>query len=396
MLAPLSTSPTGPGAILTLVRSGQAVTRAGLMEITGLSRSTIGQRLDQLLAAGYLIAGPVESSTGGRPAGGLVINPQFGLLLLVAAGASGFTAAIADFCGNVIEQRSVTMDIARGPAAVLGRMQTIFRDLLNQIGHKPAGVKGIGIGLPGPVAFPEGQLVRPPIMTGWDGYRVPDFFAGQFDAPVLVDNDANLMALGEQQQSFPQVKDLLYLKLGTGIGVGLIMDGQLQRGAQGAAGNIGHWFMPPAGDTSGSSAAAGPRLCRCGNQGCLEAYSSGWALCEECGVTRVRDLTRRAADGDMAMLARLRAAGQHQGEALALAVNLTNPAVVVVGGSLAQDQLLAALRETVYRRSGSLATRSLQIVAGPLGNDAGLHGAAHLVSDALLAPHVVDRHLSAG
>ena len=358
------------------------------MDMTGLSRSTIGQRLDQLLAAGYLVPGPVETSTGGRPAAGLVLNPDFGVLLLVAAGASGFTAAIADFCGVVRDRRSVIFDVARGPAAVLGRMQALFRELLAQNGQTAGAVRGIGIGLPGPVAFPEGQLVRPPIMTGWDGYRVPDFFAPHYAAPVLVDNDANLMALGEQQRSFPDVSDLLYLKLGTGIGVGLIMGGRLQRGAQGAAGNIGHWFMPPA-EVSGQ-----PRLCLCGNHGCLEAYSSGWALCRECGVGHVRDLTRRAATGDAAMLARLRAAGQHQGEALALAVNLTNPAVVVVGGALAQDDLLAALRETVYRRSGALATRALQIVAGPLGNDAGLQGAAHLVTDALLAPHVVDQRLA--
>jgi len=380
-------SPTGAGAILTLVRHGEATTRAALKDVTGLSRSTIGQRVDALLAGGYLTAGSVGNSTGGRPATELAINPRYGHLLLAAVGASGFRVAISDFSGELLDIRSQELDITEGPEKVLGEITALFHAMTRDAQQDLGPLRGIGVGLPGPVAFAQQEVIRPPIMAGWDGFSANIFFARHFDVPVLIDNDVNLMALGEWKRSFPDISELLYLKLGTGIGAGLIMGGTLQRGVSGGAGDLGHWFMPQLGE-------AEPRLCRCGNRGCFEAYCSGWALCEELGLPNVQSLARLAAAGDARVLARLRHIGEQQGEILALAINLVNPAVIVVGGALAQSNLMASLREVVYRRSGVLAAQELQIVFGPLKENAGLYGASYLLIDTLLDPRNVDRDLT--
>lgn len=378
----LSISSTGAGAILALVRSGQATTRAALMAVTGLSRSTIGQRLDRLIQAGYLQVISTTISTGGRPVEALQVNPDYGLLLLAAVGASGFRVAVTDFCGRMLEVHSETCAITAGPDVILSRIRTLFLQLLQRTPQGKSALRGIGIGLPGPIDFVHKAIVQPPIMQGWDNFSVPGFFAADFPVPVLMDNDVNLMALGEHRFSYPTEQDLLYLKLGTGIGSGIVMSGKIQRGALGAAGDLGHWFLP---DWRSQQSL---RTCRCGKQGCLEAYSSGWALCDEWQVESVRMLMLHA--DQPALRQRLQAAGVHQGEALAMAINLLNPARVIVGGELLNEPLLASLRETVYLRSGALSTRTLHIDQGPLGENAGLYGGVALVTDYLLSPALVD------
>ena len=392
-------SPDGPGAILALVRADRAVTRQALIALTGLSRSTIAQRLDVLLRAGYLAAAAPAESSGGRPAGAFQLNPDFGVLLIAAASADGMHIGLADAAGKLRHSRYESIDIAEGPETVLSRVDAGFDALLKQFGHRRDEVCGIGIGVPGPVAFREGRVVRPPIMKGWDDYRIPDYFAGRFDAVVMVDNDANLMALGEHRLHFEDVDNLIYLTVGTGVGAGLIMSGVLQRGALGAAGDVGHWFMPPNGD-------AAPLRCRCGNAGCLEAYASGWALLRDlralprgtlpaaAPIANLRDVMTLAEQGEPTLLQMLAVAGERIGDALTLAVNLLNPGTIVVGGEMVQDHFLAALRQAVYRRASPLATRELQIVASPLGQLAALHGVAQMMVDTVFAPNAVDRRIA--
>lgn len=389
-------SPDGPGAVLSLVRTGEAVTRQALIALTGLSRSTIAQRLDLLQQAGYLAPGAPGESSGGRPPGAFRLNPDFGVLLLAATGAHGMHLGLADATGALRDVRFVAIDIATGPEVVLARAVEGFDALLEACGQRRSDVRGIGIGVPGPVAFGEGRVVRPPMMSGWDNYRIPDYFGSRFDAVVMVDNDANLMALGEHRLNFREIDDLLYLTVGSGVGAGLILSGTLQRGALGAAGDLGHWFMPPMGAT------APPLQCRCGNLGCLEAYTSGWALVRDLqqagrsGVKQVSDLMALAAAGDATVLQMLAIAGERIGDALTLAVSLLNPATIVVGGDLVHDHFLAALRQAVYRRAPPLATRQLQIVASPLGHTAALHGVAQMMVDTLFEPLTVDRRIRGG
>lgn len=380
----------GPGGILALIRSGEAVTRAQIMAVTGLSRSTVAQRLDALIAHGYIAPAAAESSTGGRPPGAFQINADAGVMLLAAIGAGAMQVAVCDMGRTILARQSHGVSVADGPIAVLGEVMAHFDQLLAEVKRTRADVKGIGIGVPGPVEFAEGRVVRPPIMTGWDGYRVPDFFAADYTCPIVVDKDANLMALGEHRGAWPDVTHMLFIKISTGIGTGLIMDGALQRGAQGAAGDLGHLFV-------GNIEPEHSENCRCGNTGCLEAYASGWAICRDLTAKgykaeNVRDIAALAQQGVRDAIELLQTSGRLIGESVAVAVSLLNPSLVVLGGELAlcQGYVLAAVRETVYRRSLPLATRNLQIATSKLGHDAGLMGAAQLVSDAVFAPAVVD------
>jgi predicted NBD/HSP70 family sugar kinase len=361
-----------------------------------------------LLAAGYISPAALENSTGGRPPGSFQIDPAAGVMLLGAIGAGSMQLAVTDMHGALLARDQGAIDVAQGPQKVLGAVAARFDTLLAQAANgasgrpvRPAGtqraqrmlratVKGIGIGVPGPVEFAQGRVVRPPIMTGWDGYRVADFFEKDYACPVLVDKDVNLMALGEHRAGWPDAAHMVFVKVSTGIGAGVIMDHVLQRGAHGGAGDLGHLYV-------GHLVAGEPMLCRCGNYGCLEAYAAGWAICQrltQAGhrADTVRDAADLAQQGVREAIEQMQEAGRLLGETIAMAVSLLNPSLVVLGGELGtrQSDMLAAVRETVYRRSLPLATRHVQIVNSRLGADAGLLGAAHLVGDALFAPQVVD------
>jgi predicted NBD/HSP70 family sugar kinase len=367
----------GPGAILALIRSGEAVTRSQIMALTGLSRSTVAKRLDGLIACGYIAPASSESAGGGRPPAAFRINRDVGVMLLASVGARAMQLAVGDMTREILARQSHQFSLADGPAAVLAEMSSRFDQLLAQGNRSRADVKGLGIALPGAVEFAPGKPLRPPIMSGWDGDRVPDFFAAHYACPVVVDQEVNLMALAEHRGAWPDVTHLLFIRIGAGIGAGLIIEGALQRGAQGAAGDIGHLFA--------------------GHGGCLEAYASGWAICRELSARghqadTLGDIADLAANGERDAVELLQTSGRLIGESVAVAVSLLNPSLVVVGGELAlgQSHLLAALRETVYRRSLPQATRHLQIVTSRQGQDAALIGAAHLVSDAVHAPARVD------
>ncbi len=381
---------TGPGGILALIRSGEAVTRSQIMNVTGLSRSTVAQRLDALLAHGYIAPAASENSTGGRPPSVFQINADAGVMLLAAIDAGAMQVAVCDMGRTILARQSHKVSVADGPVVVLGQVASHFDELLAEVQRPRTNVKGIGIGVPGPVEFAEGRVIHPPIMTGWDGYRVPDFFVADYRCPIVVDKDVNLMALGEHRCAWPSVTHLLFVKISTGIGTGLIMHGTLQRGAQGAAGDLGHMFV-------GNIESKHVEICRCGNLGCLEAYASGWAICRDLTAQgyradNVRDIAELAQQGVGNVIELLKAAGRLIGESVAVAVSLLNPSLVVLGGELAlcQGYVLAAVRETVYRRSLALATRNLHIAMSTLGHDAGLIGATQLVSDAVFSPAAVN------
>jgi predicted NBD/HSP70 family sugar kinase len=251
-------------------------------------------------------------------------------------------------------------------------------------------VRGIGVGVPGPVAFDSGRPVNPPIMPGWDDFPIPEWFAGRYAAPVLVDNDVNIMARGEHWVHWRATEHLLLVKVGTGIGCGIVADGHIHRGARGAAGDIGHIRATDRDDV----------ICRCGNLGCLEAVAGGQAIAQrlaETGeeATGSRDVVRLVRNGHPSAVRMVRDAGRTLGEVLAGAVNFFNPAVIVVGGDIAEAhaQLLAGVREGILSRSLPLATRDLTIVPCRLGDRAGVTGAAIMVIEHVLAPEAVNRSL---
>jgi predicted NBD/HSP70 family sugar kinase len=299
--------------------------------------------------------------------------------------------ALTDLSGSVLLEVGEQLDIARGPVEVLGWLTTTGDRLLTEAGWNSADLAGVGIGLPGPVEHSSGRAFNPPIMPGWDGFDVPAYVGERLGGPILVDNDVNIMALGEHASVYPDVEHLVFVKVATGIGAGIISGGRLHRGAQGAAGDLGHVRAPHGDDVP----------CRCGNTGCLEAIASGPAIAarlrsQGVDVPDSREVAALAKAGDLATLQVVRQAGRDIGDVLATLVSMLNPSVIVLGGvmSMAVESLLAGVREVVYGRSLPLATGNLQIVASQTGEQAGVIGAATLVIQHVLAPEQIDAKLS--
>nr|BBH92241.1 sugar kinase [Thermogemmatispora argillosa] len=388
---------SGSGAVLALFRTGQARTRADVIRLTGLARSTVTQRLERLLAAGLLVPDGASVSTGGRPPTQFKFNAARGVFLTADVGASHLRCALTDLAGTILAEEASELDVAVGPHPVLEQVTRTFLALLQRLRVPPQKVHGIGISVPGPVEFATGRVVSPPIMTGWDGFDIPGYFLERFACPTLVDNDVNVMAFGEYKACWPEHPHMLMVKVGTGVGCGIISNGQILRGAQGAAGDLGH--IPYSGDLANRTT---PPLCRCGNLGCVEAYAGGWALLRDLRalghqVHSTYEVVRliRAGQQDAVHLARQ--AARVLGQAISDAVSLLNPSLVVLGGRLAHadEPLLAGIREVVYRRSLPLATRDLQITTSRLDIHAGITGLALLLGEYLYAPELVDLALDA-
>ena len=190
-------------------------------------------------------------------------------MLAVDIGATHVRLAVTDLAATVLADETVDLDIALGPDAVLGWVIEHGRALVTATGRTPSDLAGVGIGVPGPVEHATGRPTNPPIMPGWDGFDVPRFVLDALGpVAVVVDNDVNIMAIGEHAMRFADVDHLMFVKVATGIGSGIISDGALRRGAQGAAGDLGHIQVPHDVDA----------VCRCGNVGCLEAVASGPAI----------------------------------------------------------------------------------------------------------------------
>ena len=373
------------------MRNGGALTRADIGAMTGLARSTVAQRVDTLLASGLLVAGADNASTGGRPPSTLAFNAGAGVILAGDIGATHSRVAVTDLAGSVLAERTEDVAVASGPDVVLGWLEGAFDQLLEETGHGAVELRGVGVGLPGPVEFATGRPVNPPIMPGWNLHPVGARLSRRFGVPALVDNDVNIMALGEYWTRWRDHDFLFFVKLGTGIGSGIVAGGHVHRGADGAAGDIGHIHVPDHGDV----------VCRCGNVGCLEATAGGGAMAAALAAKGLdtrssRDVVDQVLAGQHDAVRLVRQAGLSIGGVLAGCVNLLNPAVIVVGGDVAAagEPLIAGIREVVYRRSLPLATSRLQITLSELGDEAGIIGAAVMAIETVLAPHAIDSALA--
>ncbi|NLW99749.1 MAG: ROK family protein [Actinomycetales bacterium] len=363
--------------VLAVMLDGRPRTRAELGVLTGLGRGSVGSKVEALLGSGLLAPVGAAVSTGGRPPVQFRFDPGSRVVIAADLGASHGVVALTDLEGSTIDSFSAEISIADGPDEVLGWVSARADELLERHGRRDDLV-GVGVGVPGPVEHSSGRPVRPPIMPGWDGFDIPARLSSEFHVPVLVDNDVNLMALGEHAAAHPQIDDLLFVKVATGIGAGIITHGRLHRGAKGSAGDLGHV----------ASRHGGGVQCRCGNIDCLEAVAAGPALAARLRakgiqVERTVDILHLVEAGSMEAAAELREAGRIIGEALATCVSLLNPSVIVLGGLLtrAGDHLIAGVREVVYTRSLPLATGSLQILPAETGRDAAIVGAAVMVTE---------------
>jgi predicted NBD/HSP70 family sugar kinase len=382
----------GAGELFQLLRDGVPRTRADLAASTGQARSTITTRVDQLLAAGLIAPAGEASSTGGRPPTTFAFRPDARLVLAVDLGATHARLAVTDLASTVLAEAAPPLAIAAGPEVVLDWVVEHGRELLASTGRPLRDLASVGVGLPGPVEHSTGRPINPPIMPAWDDVDVRGLLAARLGAEVLVDNDVNLMALGEHRTAWPDVDDMLFVKVATGIGSGIISDGRLRRGAQGAAGDIGHIAVPGAADVP----------CRCGNLGCLEAVASGRALAETLTAAGLpaangADVVALVRSGDLAAGRAVRQAGREIGSVLAACVSLLNPSLVVIGGVVAEagEHLIAGIREVVYQRSLPLATQHLRIVTSQARSQVGILGASAMAVDHVLSPGAIDALLEA-
>jgi glucokinase-like ROK family protein len=380
--------------ILTYVRDEGPLSRMDLAARLNVSRTTVAAEVGRLVELGLAEDGGPAASRGGRRS--TLVDLDAGLRFVgVQLGATSMRVAMTDGrLGVIARASSPGADIRRGPEAVLAEVIVLIRKVLADHGiERPA---GIGIGVPGPVDFQVGVPVSPPIMPGWDGYPVRDALSREFGSPVLLDNDVNVMALGEQHNGVARsASDFLFVKIGTGIGCGIVVQRHLYRGADGCAGDIGHIRV----DQNGP-------VCACGNHGCLEAFFGGAALArdataaaragrsgvladllEQHGSLTSEHVGLAITQGDPASLQFVREGGRRVGDVLASLVSFFNPGLIVIGGGVAGlgHALLAEIRSVVYRQSLPLATGNMPVVLSELGNDAGVIGAARLISDAVYA-----------
>jgi predicted NBD/HSP70 family sugar kinase len=377
--------------IVNMVRRGEATTRPEIGRVTGLGRGVVTQRVDQAIEMGYLEDGEFGPSSGGRAPRTLRFRAERGRIIVCALGALHIHVGIMALDGDVQDQTHRPWDISRGPAESLDVVMEMIDELLDR--NEETEVWAVTVGIPGPVDFATGRPVAPPIMPGWNGFDVRKRFEQRFGAPVWVDNDVNLLAFGERARREDPLLNLIYVKVGSGIGAGLLSEGHVHRGANGAAGDIGHVRVRDS-----------DAQCRCGKIGCLEAVASGWALVRD-AETAVADgatgslaraieagedlkperISLGAADGDALSISLIQGSARIIGESIATLVNVFNPGVIVIGGAVASagEVFLAEVRQRVYELSLPLATRDLAIVNSANDVREPLRGGAELAREQL-------------
>jgi glucokinase-like ROK family protein len=380
--------------LLSLVQSPEPLTRAGLGESLNLGRNTLSLELRRLFALGVLEEGDPDESSVGRPSRRLRVSRGAGVVAAIEIGGTSIDVGLTTLASEVLAHVAEPALLGDGPDVILGRAFELLNGLLAAEEMTATDLRAVGVGVPGPVQPDGGEAIAPPIVSGWNGYPIRATVAATFGCPVFVENDVNVMALGEHLRGAARaVDDFLFVKVGTGIGAGLMVRGQIVRGVSGGAGEIGHICIAPDSEV----------VCPCGNTGCLQAFAGGPGIARaaEKAVAEGRspvlaaaraqkgsldavDVGAAAAAGDAAAVAIVREAGRLVGSTLAVAVNLFNPAMIVMGGGITSigDAFLAEIRTAVYHGSLPLATRSLPIVRSELGGMVGVVGASAFASRA--------------
>jgi glucokinase-like ROK family protein len=383
--------------LLAELRDEGPLSKAQLADSLQVSRTTVGAEVVRLGELGLAVEAGPAASRGGRRSTLVDLSPDI-RFAGIAIGATGVSVGVTDGRLTTLAVRHRPSDIRQGPEQVLALALQTLREVMAEVGV--TALSGAGVGVPGPVDFHRGVSVSPPIMPGWDGYPVRDAVSRDLGCPVVLDNDVNVLAVGEQHAGVAKAaKDFLFVKIGTGIGCGIVVDGELYRGVDGCAGDIGHIRVDDFGPT-----------CACGNTGCLEAFAGGAALGRDATaaarsgrsevlaamLTERTELTERAelsaADvglavnqGDPVAVQLIRDSGRRIGQVLASLVSFFNPGLIVIGGGVTAvgHSLLAEIRGVTYRRSLPLATGNLPIVLSELGAEGGVIGAARMVSGAI-------------
>jgi glucokinase-like ROK family protein len=385
--------------VLNLVRNSGPIARVVIARQTGLSRTTISTIMEELLKDGLVREGETRSltSSGGRPATLVYFNDTAGYVIGVDMGRSHLTLLLTDLAANIVARHSGPFCIEQGPDYCLTQVGSELQDFLAEQGIAWSQIVGIGMGIPGPLDERLHKLVAPPRMPGWNNVEVQRLLRQQYSVPVYIENDANMGALGESRYGAGRgTTDLAYVKIGTGIGAGLVVGGQLYHGSRGSAGEIGHVTIDEQGP-----------VCDCGNRGCLEAIASADAVVADARAAQslhrslgskpvdpgalstlpdpdIADVVEAASHGDPASVAAIAYAGERIGVALASLVNLLNPSLILVDGGVARagEMLLDPIRRAVAARSLALASHHARVEVGALGDNAIAFGGVATVLDA--------------
>jgi len=372
-------------AALDLIRfSAGGMSRADLAERMGLTRAAVSLIVTELLNSGVIQEAEIRSVPSGRPPVMLEINPKLGLVGAIDMGASHMSIAVADYTARILQEFEIPLDIKNGPKVCLAEANQQLLKLLESQSLSISKISAVGVGVPGPVITEAGMVLAPPIMPGWDRYPIRSTLEKMWGCPVTLNNDAELGALGEWAYGAGRgEKNIAYIRVGTGIGAGLILNQQIYGGTTGAAGEIGHLTI----DENGP-------LCNCGNHGCLEAFASGYAIAQQGQLliqsgkrTLLSDLrsekinahevAEAARRGDLHAQEILRRSGTFIGIAIAGLINLFNPSIVIIGGGVAQvgDLLTAPIRQAVRERAMRASEQSMRITTAMLGRRSLLIGA---------------------
>ncbi len=380
---------TSLALLLNLVRTETATTRQELERHSELGRAVVADRLTTMIDLGLLREGELGQATGGRAPRQMRFRQDAGSLLVSAIDQNSIALGIADLNGQMLVEHHEAAQLDAGPKAVLERLATIFDWLLKET-EKPA-PWGIGLALPGPIEKPVAAFGTVPVLQGvqsWQGFPFLERLSVRFGVPIFARSGVQTMTMGEAKAGGGRgYSDIIYVKLGRSISAGLISEGRLHRGAQGAAGMIGHSRV---GDEVLGAVAGADALAREGTVAAEEGRSPylAQALARQ-GEVSVVDIGHAAQMGDLFCVELLGRCGRMVGEALAPLTNLINPALIVIGGLVAEsggDSLLAGIREAVYRQSHPMVSRDLQIMRSQMGASAGLVGAAQVVVEELFSP----------
>jgi predicted NBD/HSP70 family sugar kinase len=379
----VSTTQRSPLEFLQLIRQFGPASRADLARMAGVAISTASLHVEELLASGLVEDAGVGQSQGGRRPRLLRVRSGGDAVFVVELGSQHARLGIMDIAGNLNVAETLPIVLDEGPESVLAAVSAQLERLRS--GQGGPQVRGVGIAIPGPVEPASGRIVSPSRMPGWAGVPVATWLAGHFGVPAIADNDANLLTLGQYRSRWAgtDVRHVVGVKVGRGIGCGIVANGTLYYGGRGAAGDISHVRASAAG-------LDGAQPCGCGNIGCLETLASGAALLSQMSgagepVGSLAELVQRAVRGDPLTNTLLRQAGSRLGDVLAVVVNFFNPQVLLIGGALAEaESLVASVRAAIYERCMPLANESLEITTVSSGADAGLLGAGSLILDHLI------------
>jgi predicted NBD/HSP70 family sugar kinase len=379
--APINLWNLGRVRILRALTERPSCSRAELVQRTGLARATVGSLVYDLIDAGLVResanTGPTGARTG-RPPQMLSLQPDAAYAIGLDIGHDHVRATVTDLVGTSRWDRSTALAVDEDPDRALGTAVELIDEAIAEVGVSRAKILGVGLGIACPVDASTGDLHAEDIMSGWVGVRPTDELAARTGLAVRVINDANAGVLAERR--FGAARDcanVVYLRLSSGIGAGVVCDGRMLLGHDGLAGELGHVTVEPQG-----------AVCRCGNRGCLETVASPTAIADLLGRGRGQpvsgtNLAELLREGDRGTLRAIEDAGEAVGRALAMTVMLLNPELIVVGGDLvtAGDALFEPMRRTIGRNTMSSQHKSLRIVPGALGDSAGVLGAAALVLD---------------